>query len=337
MRSRLHIFVLLAALGLAACGEAPAPIDAAPVGETLLLEGGITRLDLRFPCGTDTCAGWLYLPASEIRPPVAILGSGFAGTRDVGLSYFAERIARAGVAAFAFDYRHFGASGGAPRQLVDAPGQLEDWRSAIAFMRTRGDVDATRLALWGTSLGAGHVLITAAADGKIVAIVGQVPLIDSGAEGEASFPGVWWAVKLVLTGWSDLLSTAFGGEVVTMPAIAPSGGFGMIVDDAAYASYRKIAGRGTTYRNAVAARSPFTFDDYNPRDHVDAIAAPILLIAARGDRFAPFSAVAAYAARAPNVTLETFEGDHFDVYSPPASEFAAETAAAFLKARLSAP
>jgi hypothetical protein len=47
------------------------------------------------------------------------MGHGFAGTRDVALPFFAQRFAASGLAALVIDYRHFGASGGAPRQLID--------------------------------------------------------------------------------------------------------------------------------------------------------------------------------------------------------------------------
>ena len=107
-------------LGVAlGCREPDAPADAAPPGETLALSDGAQRLDLRFACGDAQCAGWLYLPPGDAPRPAVVLAGGFAGTRDVGLPHVAERLARAGLAAFVFDYRGFGASGGSPRQLVD--------------------------------------------------------------------------------------------------------------------------------------------------------------------------------------------------------------------------
>jgi dipeptidyl aminopeptidase/acylaminoacyl peptidase len=157
-------------IALLGCAEAP-PEPAAAPGPELALPDGARRLDLRFPCGDDSCAAWLYLPPPRdpraAAPPVVVMAHGFAGTRDVGLPFFAERFAREGLAAFVFDYRHFGASGGAPRQLVDPWRQLEDWKAALAYARGLPEVDGTRAALWGTSLGAGHALVTAAGDGAL--------------------------------------------------------------------------------------------------------------------------------------------------------------------------
>jgi uncharacterized protein len=328
--SRLRLALLFAAL--LGCAKVP-DHPAATAGETLPLARGGERRDVRFPCGGSECAAWLYLPSGAPSPPVAVMGHGFAGTRDVGLPYFAEELAAQGVAAFVFDYRSFGASGGAPRQLVDPWRQLEDWRAALAFVRSQGDVDSERIALFGSSLGAGHALITAADDGRVRAVVAVAPLVDSGVEGEASFPGAGWAVRILFTAWGDLLAS-LAGRSVMLPAIAPSGGFGMIVDGAAYAAFEQLVGEGSTYRNEVLARSILTFDEYNPADRTGEIRAPVLLVAAPGDRFSPFEAAREYAARANGVTLIEIPGDHFDVYSAPAREQAAASAILFLKEHL---
>ena len=311
------------------CAE-PSHTPAAPVAPSVVLDGGTTRHDVRFACGETECAAWLFLPPAMERPPVVVMGHGFAGTRDVALPRFAERFARAGLAALVIDYRHFGASGGSPRQLVDPWRQLEDWRAALAHARSRDDVDGARVALWGTSMGAGHALLTAADHDGLRAVVVQVPLIDTSLEGEATFYGVSWVVRLLLHAWADLFASWLGRGPVLVPAIAPSGGFGMIVDDAAFAAFEKLASPDSTYRNAVAARSILTFDEYNPATRSAEIAAPILLVASRADRFTPFAAAQQLAGRAANATLEEIEGDHFDVYSSPVLERAAELEAAFL-------
>jgi pimeloyl-ACP methyl ester carboxylesterase len=321
---------LVLALG---CSERPA-VEAAPAAAPLPLAGGVERLDLRIPCGDAVCAAWLYRPAASAPAPAVVMGHGFAGTRDVGLAPTAERFAAAGMAALVFDYRGFGASGGAERQLVDPWRQLEDWQAMLAALRARSDVDPARLALWGSSLGGGHALITAARDGGVRAVVAQAPLVDSRSEGEATFYGAGWAARLLLSAWRDLGRSWRGAPPYEIRAIAPAGSFGMIVDDAAYAAFERLVAPGSTYRNAVAARSVLSFDEYNPVVQGEGLAAPLLLIASREDRFAPFAAVRAYAAAHPNARVAEIPGDHFDVYAPPVQPQAAELAAAFLAAEL---
>jgi acetyl esterase/lipase len=239
MRPRILIvaILLVALVGFAAVrGNRRLPSDGTPESPEAQLEGGIRRLDLRFPCEASKCAGWLYLPAGNTPPPVVVMAHGFAGTRDVGLPAIARRFARAGIAAFVFDYRSFGASGGLPRQIVDPWHQLDDWRAALKFARARPDVDGKRIAVWGSSLGGGHALLIAAEDQNLRAVVAQAPLVDTSLEGDATFYGIGWIARLLLTAWWDILCSAFSANPVTIPAIAPGDGFGMIVDDGAYAA-----------------------------------------------------------------------------------------------------
>jgi pimeloyl-ACP methyl ester carboxylesterase len=328
---RATVFVFFLVLG--ACGS-PAPFTQPEPGPAVTVAGGAVRHDVRFACGEVQCAAWLYVPATAAKAPVVVMGHGFGGTRDGGLEPFAEHFARDGVAALVFDYRHFGASGGMPRQLVNPWMQLEDWRAALSFARTDARVDGTRVAVWGTSLGGGLALITAANDVGIRAAVAQAPQIDSNVEGEATFPGVWWLIRLLFTAWGDLANDALGGAPITIAAVAPSDGFGMIPDDKALQSAKAMTKPRSTYRNEVLARSIFTFDDYNPAVQAAALKAPTLLIGIRGDRFAPFGAVEAFAKSHPNATLTELDGDHFDIYIPPRAERAASLASAFLRKHL---
>jgi pimeloyl-ACP methyl ester carboxylesterase len=200
-------------------------------------------------------------------------------------------------------------------------------------VRAQPDLDGERLALFGSSLGAGHALVTAADDGRVRAVVALAPLIDTGMEGEASFPGAAWAVRILFTAWGDLLAS-LAGRRVTLPAIAPPGGFGMIVDGAAYEAFERLVGEGSSYRNEVLARSILTFDEYDPSARTAEIRAPVLLVASPGDRFAPFEAAKSYAASGRDVDLVEIPGDHFDVYASPVREEAARAAGSFLEERL---
>lgn len=325
--------VALALLLLSAC----APSVQAPPAESgpeLVYENGTLRKDLRFPCTNATCAGWLYLPAPDPsatrRPPVVVMGNGFSGTRDVGMPVFAETFAGSGIAAFAFDYRYFGASGGSPRQLIDPWAQLDDWRAALAYVRTLTEVDGERLAIWGTSMGGGLVLVIGAEDPDVRAIVAQVPAVDTNAEAEGPVIGLGWGVRLLFTAWGDLIRSAWSDEAVLIPAFAEEGGFGMIVDPRSHQDLQPMIPQRTTWRNAVAARSFTTFDEYNPAGSWNGIRVPTLVPATPEDRLAPFAAVEAFAAANANVTVETFAGDHFDIYQRPASDWAAPLEARFL-------
>ena len=147
----------------------------------------MTREDITFRSGGQTCAAWLYLPdGAHGSTPCVVMAHGFGGTREDAVPRFAERFVAAGLAALVFDYRHFGDSEGEPRQLLDIGLQLEDWTAAIACARTRPEIDETRIALWGSSFSGGHVVPTGARDGHVQAVISQAPFAD-GLKQLASF------------------------------------------------------------------------------------------------------------------------------------------------------
>src|SRR4051795_2817325 len=123
---------------------------------------GVTREDVTFDSGGLRCAAWVYRPEEGGERAAVVLGHGLGAVRARGLDGYGRRFAQAGFVAIAFDYRHFGDSEGEPRALIDIGRQLEDWAAAIAFARALEGVDATRVAVWGTSFGGGHAIATAA-------------------------------------------------------------------------------------------------------------------------------------------------------------------------------
>lgn len=132
------------------------------------------------PCGAD-----LYRPAGFTGPvPCLVMGHGFSGTKGLARVY-AEQFAGAGFAVLVFDYRHFGVSGGEPRQLVDVQKQQEDYHAAVRFARSLPGIDPEHVAIWGTSLSGGHVVAVAAEDPGIAAVVAQVPMFDARKTGRS--------------------------------------------------------------------------------------------------------------------------------------------------------
>src|SRR5437762_1617239 len=165
-----------------------------------MTSGTRTRLDVAFPSAGDECRAWLFMPDAE-RPPLVILGHGLGATREYGLEPYAERFADAGIAALVFTYRHFGDSGGQPRQLLDIERQLGDWAAALSHARSLDGFDTNRVALWGTSFAGGHVIEAAARDqvggrrkgrvgdpGAVAAVVSQCPFTDGLAATRAASP-----------------------------------------------------------------------------------------------------------------------------------------------------
>ena len=108
----------------------------------------------------------------------------------------------------AFDFRHLGESDGEPRQLMSLGRYFQDIDAALAFIRTRPELDAARVALWGTSFGASHVVATAARRSDIAAAVVQCPILQGRAP--ALSGGLGHLLRFTGPIVSDLLRAALG-------------------------------------------------------------------------------------------------------------------------------
>jgi pimeloyl-ACP methyl ester carboxylesterase len=249
------------------------------------------------------------------RRPCVVLAHGFAGTVDSGLLPYAERFAAAGLDALAFDYRHFGASDGEPRQLLSVPSQLEDYAAAIAFARSQPGVDGSRIVLWGTSFSGGHVVEAAVADGRVAAAVAQSPAMDGRATllNVLRYAGPGTLAKLTAAGLRDQLGALRGRPPAMLPAVGPPGTLAAMSTPDAEPGYSAIV--GPTWRNEVAARFALTAALYRPGLKADRLPCPILVQIADHDAVAPPAAAqeAAWLATG-RAEVRTYPVGHFDVY-----------------------
>ncbi|HWM07837.1 MAG TPA: alpha/beta fold hydrolase [Solirubrobacteraceae bacterium] len=289
------------------------------------------RADVTFESGGVRCAAWLYRPDGGPVPCV-VLAHGFSAVRDQRLDAFAERFARAGLAALAFDYRHFGASEGAPRQLVDLAAQLADWRAAIAFARGLDGIDGARIALWGSSLSGGHAMAVAASDPSLAAVVAQAPF----ADGLISLPalGLAQTLRLAREGLRDQLRAARGLPPHVIPVVGPAGTLRVLSAPSAEPGFRAMTPPDTTWRNEVAARVALRLGLYRPARRAARIGCPMLVcVADRDDLTAPGLAIRA-ARRAPRGELVRYPVGHFDVFVGDGFERAVGDQTAFLTRHL---
>jgi pimeloyl-ACP methyl ester carboxylesterase len=248
--------------------------------------------------------------------PCVVMAHGFAATADSGLMPFAERFAEAGVDALVFDYRHFGASEGEPRQLLSIRRQLDDYAAAIAFARTLDGVDGERIVVWGSSFSGGHVVPVAVADGRVAAVVSQVPSMDGVATmlNALRKTGPAGMAKLTALALRDLAASARGRPPVTAPAVAAPGGVAFMTTPDAEPGMRAVA--GASWRNEVAARIALQLGLYRPGLQTDRLPCPMLVQIADSDSVAPAQAAQEAAWRATGrAEVRTYPIGHFDIYT----------------------
>ena len=309
-------------------------------GEQRSLEVMLTpnsRGDVEFLSDGVTCRAWAYAPAEPLQraAPCIVMGHGLGGTRDASLEPYAERFARAGFHVLLFDYRYLGASDGEPRQLISIPRQLGDWAAAIDYARSLPGVDAARIALWGCSLSAGHVLMAAARDRRIAAISAQCPMFDGAASARlfVKTAGFRSGLRLTWTGVVDAVCSVLDKSPSYVPLVARPGELAAMASEDAYSGCLAIMPPG--WRNEIAARFFLRMPFYRPVRHAAQVKCPALIIACMKDSVASAHAATEVAERmGAKARLIELPIGHFDVYLGQWFERSSREQAAFFELAL---
>ncbi len=158
-------------------------------------------------------AGDVFYPKATTggeKLPAIVLCHGWGGTKAHLNRGIAPRFAAAGYLVLAFDYRGWGESDArlvvhgemptpdadgfvtvkaqAIRELVDPLDQQEDIDAAISFVEGEPHADPSRIGIWGSSFGGGHVIWRAAHDRRVKAVAAQVGAMDQ-RNGLVTSPG----------------------------------------------------------------------------------------------------------------------------------------------------
>lgn len=270
------------------------------------------RLDVEFYSGGTTCRGWLYRPPANQPAPVVVMAHGFGGVREMRLDVFAERFCQAGYACLVFDYRHFGASDGLPRQLLDIDSQLADWQATIGFARCRADIDGSRIALWGTSFSGGHVIVTAARDPAIAAVIAQCPFTDGMASLLSMSPRT--GLKVASRALIDVIAMRLGKAPVMVPIVGPPHSAAVMTAPGALPAMLAMVPDGTSWRNEVAARIALQVLSFRPGRQAAAVDCPLLFCLCQADDVTPARATLDYARNALRSEVKLYPEGHFDIY-----------------------
>lgn len=282
----------------------------------------MNRTNVAFAAGDGSCAGWLYEPTTPTSTanagtgrtagPIIVLAHGLAGVKEMRLDAFAERFAAAGYRCLVFDYRHFGASSGEPRQLLDIGRQQQDWRCAVAYARTLDGVAPERVVLWGTSFGGGHVLHTAASDARIAAVISQCPFTD-GIASSLAIPPITSA-RVTACAIRDRIGALRGKEPLMIPSYGPPGSTALMTSPDSAAGVEALLPAGAEIRSDVAARFALDIIRYFPGREARKITCPVHFAVCENDSVAPTKATLRHAAKAPSGEIKLQPGGHFDIY-----------------------
>ena len=275
------------------------------------------RVQVRIPSHGEQLAAYRYTPdRAGAQVGCVVMAHGFSATRDDGLPAYAEAFCDAGFAVILFDYRHFGASTGQPRQLLDIGRQQDDYRAVVDWARHIDGIDPDRIALWGSSFSGGHVLAVAAGDPRIAAVIAQAPFTDS-------LPAIRQIplTNLVRAGAAalrDRVGAMLGRAPVLIPAVGEPGTFAVMTTSDADTGFRDLIGPESLWRNEIAARLVLTLPFYRPVRFAARLQMPVLFCVCDDDVVTPPSSTITAAREAPRGQLHRYHYGHFDIYRDPA-------------------
>jgi pimeloyl-ACP methyl ester carboxylesterase len=170
---------------------APVTADASPGGSAAPVPYAEEEVTFTGGAASVTLAGTLTLPEGDGPFPAIVLVTGSGPQdRDESLAplaaikpfaIIADALSRAGVAVLRFDDRGTAKSTG-DYSTATVTDFTADAAAAVAFLRTRTDVDQARVGLLGHSEGGLDVAEIAAADPSIAFVVGMAPPATNGVD-----------------------------------------------------------------------------------------------------------------------------------------------------------
>ncbi|MFY9557574.1 MAG: acetylxylan esterase [Blastocatellia bacterium] len=210
------------------------------------LADGVTSREVTYYSDGVACYAKLFFPkgfSTSGKTPGVVLGQGWAGTH-FSIEKYGARFAERGLVALVIDYRGWGSSDGfisqnAPTVSRSDPEptrddkrittvktdvvlkrtrlipmkQVEDYRNALSYLQGEPGVDPERIGVWGSSFAGGHVIVVAAIDSRVKAVVGQVPAIGgkTASDGPVPLRGrlLEDAIKRARTGQGGEFETGF--------------------------------------------------------------------------------------------------------------------------------
>jgi fermentation-respiration switch protein FrsA (DUF1100 family) len=283
-------------------------------------------LAIDFPAAHGTVLrGDLYLPApADGGAPGVVMAHGFSATRRMGLGGFARVFQQAGFAVLVYDHRNLGDSDGEPRQQINPWAQARDYRYALTWLAARPEVDAERLALWGSSFSGGEVLVVGAIDDRVRVVVANVPF--SGVSRDAlpaeQADARFAALHRALEDTSGQGPADTGDVIGPMAVVDEHGGPAFLSQEESARWFLDVGGAPSSgWVNTFTLQSGAGQDPvFDPGVCVPRIAPrPLLMVVASEDRLAPTDiAIATYSRAGHPKRLELIEGDHFVDYDGPA-------------------
>jgi uncharacterized protein len=264
----------------------------------------------------QTLRGNLYLPAAasaDRKVPAVVVGGSLTSVKEQMSASYAEELAKRGIAALAFDYRHYGQSDGQPRQLENVVTKKNDLKAAVSFLQTVPSIQAKGISLLGVCTSGGNVLQAAAEDNRIRSVVTV-----AGWFVEPSFVPMLYGGEAAVTtlkaqGNQALAKYRASGVSETVQTYGLAGSGAAHAGDHMDYYVNKQRGNVPQWTNAIAVQSWESWLSFDPVASASKVKVPTMIIHS-DDSALPDQARKVYGLLAGKKELNWLKGGHFEFY-----------------------
>ncbi len=256
----------------------PQNLNSKMLSNRSVLRSGINRVT--FQSKGETLVGNLYLPASY-KPgdklPTVIVTGAWMTIKEQMPGLYAQKLADRGFAAFAFDFRSWGESGGKLRSFESPTVKIADIKNAVSFLQTVDAVDSNRIAGLGICASAGYMVVATAEDSRIKSLVTVAPWIHDPKIVEAVYGGKSTVQKLIATGKAAQTKFKQTGKSDSVLATSKTDKTAVMFGDVDYYQNSK-RGAIPKWSNQFALASWSEWLTFNPMPIATRIKVPTLFI-----------------------------------------------------------
>ncbi|MEM7459487.1 MAG: alpha/beta hydrolase [Pseudomonadota bacterium] len=230
---------------------------------------------IEFEVAGDAVTGNLYVPNSEGRHPAVIVGGPMTSVKEQVTGVYAKALSERGIAALCLDHRHYGESGGEPRQYEYYPHKIEDLKAGLVSLADHEAVNPDRIGAAGVCLGVGYAVWASIDNPLVKAIGGVVGYYRDVPAMQASDPkGFASKVEQGRLAREHFERT---GKTEMIPAAALSGDAAMTLQST-YDYYATPRAGVPNYTNAFAVMSREYFLQFDVQSAASKIAVPTLML-----------------------------------------------------------
>ena len=286
-----------------------------------------TAEDVEFVIAGDALRGKLFRPDDpQQTPPVVILQGGLGGPAESNWG-MAGAFADAGLAVLSYDHRGTGYSDGQPRQQFDPWQQCRDLRDVITHLTLREDVDASRLGLWGVSIGGANSMFVAATDRRVRALVSIIPPVSGWSARALQPPETLAELEALIPLDRQAQLRGEPAATIRLHGKPEPGRPVMFSDHEGLEFVEKMIHGLPSFRNEITISTLDRLFEMEVRAYAERITAPLLLVLASEDTVAPVEEAREMFERVPEPKeLVEYPGQHYEILSQHFPEIIARTA-----------